>query len=134
MMRRLRAKWAVARATWLRSPWIQRRKHEALQALHSRMVELLREENEAERVRLQDLIAKLIRVKAWRDQPSNTFRCEVSFSDEFVYQCFVHGEDQAHIEYVAKMLARQVERELRTINFARFRDYPSAPSRGQRIG
>ena len=68
---------------------------------------------------LNDLLPKLFRVSASRGQEYGTYQCVVRFNTGLVESMFEHGNSQREIEYISRMLAHHVERELHTINFAR---------------
>ena len=71
---------------------------------------------------IDSLLPKLF--KATVERPQNAFgrfRCSVDFTDDFVYSCLTHGDSQEAIRYLAARLAREVEREIMTINFQRMR-------------
>ena len=73
--------------------------------------------------KVDELLPNLIRVafSPSDDRNFNTFRVSVEFQDEFVYQSFAHGNSQDYIHFLAERISRQVEQEITTINFARFR-------------
>lgn len=71
--------------------------------------------------RLDEFLPKLFRIKTGYDKDFRTYKLQVAFSDEFIYEGFVHGDSQEMIHLLARQLSRSIEKELMTINFARFR-------------
>ncbi len=72
--------------------------------------------------RLDEFIPKLFKIKVGHDKDFRTYKLQVAFSDEFIYEGFIHGDSQEMIHILARQLSRNIERELATINFARFRE------------
>ena len=71
--------------------------------------------------RLDEFLPKLFRIKVGHDKDFRTYKLQVAFSDEFIYEGFTHGDSQEMIHLLARQLSKSIERELTTINFARFR-------------
>ena len=72
--------------------------------------------------RLDEFLPKLSRIKTGYDKDFRTYKLQVAFSDEFIYTGFIHGDSQEMIHLIAMRLSRSIEKELMTINFARFRE------------
>ena len=71
---------------------------------------------------LDELLPKMFKINvSRRENDYGTYMLQIPFRTDFIYQCFAHGNSQSHIEYLARHMAYQFEKELRTINFARFR-------------
>ena len=71
--------------------------------------------------RLDEFLPKLFKIKVGYDGDFRTYKLQVAFSDELIYTGFTHGDSQEMIHILAKQLSYNIERELATINFARFR-------------
>ena len=71
---------------------------------------------------LDSLLPRLFKCVASNNREFKTFRLLVEFHDDFIREGFIHGNSQESIRYLATRLSRQIERELLTINFARFRE------------
>jgi hypothetical protein len=73
---------------------------------------------------LDDLLPRLFKVTVqetprFLDRP--TYMIQIPFNTQMLYECFMHGDSQKAIEYLARRMSFEFEREIRTINFARFR-------------
>ncbi len=70
---------------------------------------------------IDDTLPVIRRMKLYR--PANAgerFRFQLDIDPAFVYGGFVRGNSHPQIEYLARRLSYDIERELKTINFARF--------------
>lgn len=70
--------------------------------------------------KLDPLVEKLINIEI--EQPAELYgryRLSMEFDEQFVYDTFLHGNDRWAINLVAASLAREIARELYTINFTR---------------
>jgi len=109
----------------MRFPIMLRKHHERevrqLQTtISSNLVRCDREKEELTK-RLDDFLPRLFKIKTGYDRDFRTYKLQVAFSDEFIYTGFIHGDSQEMIHLLARQLSRSVEKELMTINFARFR-------------
>lgn len=106
-------------------PFISRKEH--LRILQERIASVISYNNEELRKKekiLDDLIPKLIQVSLSKSESNyGVFRCQVEFNTDLIYGSFIHGNSQEQIRYVAAHISRLIERELLTINFARFSGY-----------
>ena len=71
--------------------------------------------------RLDEFLPKLFKIRVGHDKDFRQYKLQVAFSDEFIYEGFIHGDSQEMMHILAQQLSRSIERELMTINFARFR-------------
>lgn len=113
----LRGRWRRFKERW---PVVSRRWHH--RTLADRLHQMKRKhEEELERVSegLKRLLPELVRVRYGPvEHEFGVFRCQIDFRTDFVYGGFIHGGDDYMIRYLAKQFAGQVEREIRTLNFA----------------
>jgi len=89
----------------------------------SRIVENAHSQFDEERKKMSEFLKGLARVTASRSDYESSgqprYRVMVEIDPMMVRQMFEWGNDQKLIGYVCQHLSRQVEQELRTINFAR---------------
>ncbi|KKN64710.1 hypothetical protein LCGC14_0488420 [marine sediment metagenome] len=109
----------------MKSPIISRNKHdrEVMRLQGTINSNLKRHDKEIDELtkRLDEFLPKLFKIKTGYDKAFRTYKLQVAFSDEFIYEGFVHGDSQEMIHILARQLSRSIEKELMTINFARFR-------------
>lgn len=110
----------------MRLPIILRKTHETeMGRLHKTIsYNLVKHDREIDELtkRLDEFLPKLFKIKVGYDTDFRTYKLQVAFSDEFIYAGFIHGDSQEMIRILARQLSRSIERELMTINFARFRE------------
>jgi hypothetical protein len=79
-----------------------------------------REDNAAERKRLDEIIGRFMHVSAFTVE-GRTYRLVLEFSDELVRRGLTPG-DTLMVEYLARRMGHELERQLRAINFAALPD------------
>jgi hypothetical protein len=94
-----------------------------------------------DRTTLRRLIPKLValsgeRVPGTTDSAEPLFRICVDLDPHMIRRAFTHGDSYGEIHMIGLEVGYMVSKELRTINFARYRtaDVPSYPFRPTRIG
>lgn len=92
----------------------------AIRKNYERQIDILKDDNAAERQRLADIIGRSMMVSGFRDK-GRTYRLVLEFSDEFILRGLSPG-DTAMVEYLSHRMGRELERQLRTINFAALPD------------
>jgi len=66
------------------------------------------------------LVRDITRVKVGKNRDFNSYKIQVGlYIDSAMIDSMVHGNDQSYIRYICERLGHEVERELKTINFAR---------------
>lgn len=109
----------------MKAPIILRKKHdEEVRRLHATISHnSVRHDKEIDELakRLNEFLPRVFKIKTGYDKAFRTYKLQVAFSDDFIYEGFVHGNSQDMIHLLARQLSRSIERELMTINFARFR-------------
>lgn len=123
----LKRLWRGARSTW---PLVSRETmNEALAAKDKERELSLRDlrerhkrELDAERQQIESLMPKLIEVNAeYRGgRAFGRFHIGTEITDDFVYQVLSTG-DRSAIDYMGERMAREMVRQIRTIDFARVR-------------
>jgi hypothetical protein len=72
---------------------------------------------------IDDLVAKLITITVGQpDYHSSVYRVCVDFSPELWNRALVHGDSETELIYIAEAVSRRVADEIRTVNYARFKD------------
>lgn len=109
----------------MKFPFVKRRKLEKatdrIRYLQANL-EKVREELEETKARIDGVLPELVRISFKKIPSSRRYRIAVDFDEEWVYRCFIHGDDQYMIGLVSERLSRLIERELRTINFQRLEE------------
>jgi len=119
-IKRLRKRWPLVRRRTLVA-----RQEEASRAIVGQAKAHKAELDETTRC-IAELLPRLIKLDyVFSREPApgrSRYRLVTEFDERMIQECFVWGNDKRLIEFMAHHTARQVERELHTINFRRFRE------------
>jgi hypothetical protein len=123
LWQRLRDRWPLV---WKST---MRRQFASQEAGWKHLLDRKRAENEEERKALDGIVRRLVKISVDPlPRVPNTFQLRICFRDELVHRGFVHG-DNREVDYLIESMARELRHELRSINFARFKDYPEPARR-----
>lgn len=81
----------------------------------------LKEKLQTSEEAIKKVLPKMVNVSIESNYERPIYRICVDIDERQVEHAFIHGDSKEMISYFAEMVGHQVERELNTINFARFR-------------
>ena len=70
---------------------------------------------------LDDVLPKLFKITICESLEYDRYRIAIDFETHWIDECFIHGNSQSMIEHLSNRLAKQIEYELKSTNFARFK-------------